>query len=303
MQGIIELNFFAKVEGINFSDGQINILVTNDNGDKINLKGNLDTKDKYTIGNVFQFRATKKSNSERNTAFILEARPLSDIKDIKLVNDTLRLFYPSAIMPYDELRNKVYQTIELIENKVIHDITKDIMDSYSDDFFIYPAATKLHHAYVGGLAYHTIGMINLVEGFLNTYKCLNKDYLYAGVILHDIGKTVEFSGVENTEYALDGQLLGHSVIGSQCIMKSAMKLGFSEREEVLILQHLLISHHGQPVFGAAKKPMTADALLLWYIDSIDSKFRVLEEVLDKTVPGEFTDIIGVLDRMKFYKTK
>ena len=68
-----------------------------------------------------------------------------------------------------------------------------------------------------------------------------------------------------------------------------------------MLEHMLISHHGQPQFGSAKKPMTAEALVLWYIDTIDSKFRVLGEELEKTQSGSFTDNIGVLDRTKIYK--
>ena len=81
----------------------------------------------------------------------------------------------------------------------------------------------------------------------------------------------------------------------------AKELGYAECEEVLFLEHMLISHHGQPQFGSAKKPMTAEALVLWYIDTIDSKFRVLGEELEKTESGTYTDSIGVLDRSKFYK--
>lgn len=96
-------------------------------------------------------------------------------------------------------------------------------------------------------------------------------------------------------------MLGHLVLGAMEIELQAKELGYADKEEALMLEHMLISHHGQPQFGSAKKPMTAEALVLWYIDTIDSKFRVLGEELEKTQSGSFTDNIGVLDRTKIYK--
>ncbi len=100
---------------------------------------------------------------------------------------------------------------------------------------------------------------------------------------------------------MDGQLLGHLVIGALEISKMAEGLGYGNRPEVKMLEHMLISHHGQPQFGAAKRPITPEAIALWYIDTIDSKFRVLGEELQKTAPNSFTDTIGVLDKTKVYK--
>ena len=144
-------------------------------------------------------------------------------------------------------------------------------------------------------------MLKLAKAFIDNYPYLNKDYLYAGILLHDLGKTRELSGVQASEYTLDGQLLGHLVIGALEISKMAERLGYSEAKEVKALEHMLISHHGQPQFGAAKRPMTPEAVALWYIDTVDSKFRVLGEELEKTKSSHFTDTIGVLDKIKIYK--
>ena len=195
----------------------------------------------------------------------------------------------------------VFNSINKIENKIIKEITIRLVEKYHDSFFIYPAASRMHHAYVGGLAYHSIGMLKLADGFIDNYPYLRRDYLYAGIILHDIGKAIELTGIQGTEYTLDGQLLGHLVLGALEINKMACKLGVEDTNEVRLLEHMLISHHGQPQFGAAKKPATPEALALWYIDTIDSKFRVLGEELEKTEFGSFTDTIGVLDKIKVYK--
>ena len=159
----------------------------------------------------------------------------------------------------------------------------------------------MHHAYVGGLAYHCIGMLHLAEGFIENYPYLDRSYVYAGIMLHDIGKAIELTGIVHTEYSVKGQLLGHLVLGAIEIGSAAKDLGYQDKDECMLLEHMLISHHGVPQFGSAKKPMTAEALVLWYIDTIDSKFRVLGEELSKTESGKFTDGIGVLDKSKIYK--
>ena len=86
-------------------------------------------------------------------------------------------------------------------------------------------------------------------------------------------------------------------------MIEASLLNIEKREEVLQLNHILLAHHGLPHFGAAKRPQTAEALLVWYIDTIDSKFRVIEESLKEVAEGEFTSIINVADKMGYYKHK
>ena len=144
-------------------------------------------------------------------------------------------------------------------------------------------------------------MLHLADGFIENYPYLDKDYIYAGIMLHDIGKAIELTGCIDTAYSLEGQLLGHLVIGAMEIEKAAEKLGYSGTKEVLYLEHMLVSHHGLPQFGAAKKPMTAEALCLWHIDTIDSKFRTLGEVLEGTESETFTDAIGVFDRSKVWK--
>lgn len=291
------MQIIGKVVAINTSDGMSNLSIVDHENAPWNIKAPLDQN--FQIGYVYIFEL-KKSFKER-ISYLVEEFQSVDALSIEENDRILRMFYPGAPFSLEESKERIYGAIEKIENKILYTLTKDILTDFAKKFFIYPAASRMHHTYVGGLAYHTIGMLQLAETFIKNYPYLKKDYLYAGIILHDLGKTTELTGVEATEYTLDGQLLGHLVIGALEISKKAQSLGYIDTPEVRNLEHMLISHHGQPQYGAAKRPMTPEALALWYIDTIDSKFRVLGEELDKTDSNHFTDIIGVLDKTKIYK--
>jgi 3'-5' exoribonuclease len=284
---------------MNTSDGLINLNVTDDKQTQLNIKTSISTGNDLINGKIYVFEVNRVVG-ERVTHQLTSVTPVDELP-LDDRNTILRNFLPSAGMSLEELKMCIFNSINRIENAIIKEITLRLVEKYHDEFFIYPAASRMHHAYVGGLAYHSIGMLKLADGFIENYPYLRRDYLYAGIILHDIGKAIELTGIQGTEYTLDGQLLGHLVLGALEINKMAVKLGVEDKQEVRLLEHMLISHHGQPQFGAAKRPATPEALALWYIDTIDSKFRVLGEELDKTEPKEFTDAIGVLDRTKIYK--
>lgn len=294
------MELMAKVIGMNTSDGLYNLMVSDKEGKNTNLKITSEMSHGIKLGHVYIFKYNAVEGIERTTYTVFSFEEILDLP-LEKKDDALRMFYPQAPISLNDAIQEVYSYVDKIDNLIIRGITKYLIDKNKDDFFIYPAASKLHHAYVGGLAYHSLGMVHFADGFIENYPYLNKDYIYAGILLHDIGKTIELTGAVNTEYSLKGQLLGHLVIGAMEIEKAAIELGFQDSEEALMLEHMLISHHGQPQFGSAKKPMTPEALVLWYIDTIDSKFRVLGEELDKTTPKTFTDNIGVLDRTKIYK--
>ena len=286
----------GKIVGINTSDGLFNLLIVDQNEETYNLKTELNT---FVVGKVYEFEV-EMNVGERISYSILKYINVEDL-NYKKTDEILRNFLPSSPISLEEATTVVYSYIAKIDNKVIKSITKYLIDKNSEKYFIYPAASILHHACVGGLAYHCIGMLKFADSFIENYPYLNKDYLYSGIILHDLGKIKELSGIQKTEYSLDGHLLGHLVMGALEISKAAVALGLEGAKEVEILEHMLISHHGQPQFGAAKRPMTPEAIALWYIDTIDSKFRVLGEELNKTESGHFTENIGVLDRIKVYK--
>ena len=293
------MEIIGKVLGINTSDGLFNILVEDSAKKQYNIKW--EKEPSLEIGCVYCFEVVVFSK-ERLSYRLIDIKEISCF-DMEKEDAVLRTFLNAAPLSLQELKNELYCRINAIQSPVIAAITKGLITRYEKAFLLYPAASRMHHSYVGGLAYHCIGMLKLADAFIANYDYLNKDYLYAGILLHDIGKVVELSGPQNTKYTLEGQLLGHLVIGAMAIQEEAIKLGLADHKEVLMLKHLLISHHGQPQYGAAKKPATPEALALWYMDTLDSKFRVLGEELEKTEAGTYTDTIGVLDKMKIYKEK
>ena len=288
---------FAKVKGINTSDSIFNISVISTDKEEVNVK-TTDIKG-IEIGRIYKFEIEEKDSKK----YIKSFKKTSELEDIKEIDYVFRSFNNQNPYSLNELKDGIYAYVTQIKNEIIFRIVKDLLKINERKFFTYPAAQKLHHAHIGGLAYHTLSMLNLAKGFVKAYPTLSKDYLYAGIILHDIGKIKEFDGIEGTQYTTEGQLIGHLVIGSFDIDETAKKFGYENSEEVLVLKHMVLAHHGQPQYGAVKKPATAEALVLWYIDSIDSKLVVINGELDQIEAGEFTDQIMVSERTKFYKHK
>lgn len=227
-------------------------------------------------------------------------------KNIRLAEDDDNVkpedFLEKAPESEDVLRDEIEDTIAEIDNTIIRQITRVFIERYSNDFFIYPAAATIHHAFVSGLAYHTVSMLRIAKSLCNQYPELNTDMIYAGIILHDIGKIHEFTSVTDTSKSLNGSLLGHIPIMASEIKEVANDLNLDkESEEVMILQHLVLAHHGKPEWGSARTPIIREAELLHYIDMIDAKLNTLDKALGKTEPGGFTEKLFALDNRAFYK--
>ena len=292
---------YGRIDSSNFSDGIINYTVTLVDKSVINVKALND--EKLAFGNVYLLEFDCRFNGTRNS---LALTNYTDIFKCPLNDDVYEVFkqfYSYVSIGIPALEAKLEEYLEMINNPTIKAICDDVFNRYRHDFLIYPAAVKMHHNYIGGLAYHTLTMCDLAKAFAGIYNSIDLDLLIAGALLHDISKIIEFKGPTDSEYSVRGQLIGHLVLGAIEIEKTAERLGLIDEEEVMLLEHMLISHHGQPTFGACKKPETPEALLLWIIDTIDSKMRVLDEEFEDLEPGTFSDAIGVLERMKFYKKK
>jgi 3'-5' exoribonuclease len=226
------------------------------------------------------------------------------IRNIRPANssDPVRVadFLEVAPMKREEMIDKITQYIFEMKNPNIQRITRHLLKKYQNEFLEYPAATKNHHEYISGLAYHVVSMLDLAKAIANLYPSLDKDLLYAGVILHDLGKVIELSGPISTTYTVAGNLLGHISIMVNEIGKAAEHLGITG-EEVVILQHMVLSHHGKAEWGSPKPPMVKEAEILHYIDNLDAKMNMLDRALEKVKPGEFTEKIFALDNRSFYK--
>ncbi len=166
-----------------------------------------------------------------------------------------------------------------------------------------PAAKSVHHSFLHGLLMHTVDMLTLADFLAGQYRAvIDRDLLLAGTLLHDFAKAREFAFSELglvTNYSTDGQLLGHLVMGAQEVADTARELGLPDDKSTL-LQHMILSHHGEPEFGAAVRPLFAEAELLSHIDVIDSRMEIYREVLSDLSVGEFSDRIFALER-RVYK--
>ncbi|BCB02924.1 3'-5' exoribonuclease YhaM [Bacillus sp. KH172YL63] len=209
-------------------------------------------------------------------------------------------FLETAPVSMEEMTSKITQYIFEMTNPNIQRITRHLLKKYQKPFFEYPAATRNHHEFVSGLAYHVVSMLDLSKAIAGLYPSLDSDLLYAGVILHDLGKVIELSGPTSTTYTIEGNLLGHITIMVNEIGKAAEELGI-EGEEVMILQHLVLSHHGKAEWGSPKPPLIREAEILHYIDNVDAKMNMLDRSLEKVKPGEYTERVFALDNRSFYK--
>jgi 3'-5' exoribonuclease len=215
----------------------------------------------------------------------------------------LKDFYPTTPEDPQALVTRIETALESLHNPVIKKITHALYHEHKEAFYLYPAATKFHHAFIGGVAHHTASMLHLAEGFLEVYPYLNRDLLMAGILLHDLFKTEELSDYKHPEYGPVGRLIGHITLGAQAIYHTAKALDVFDTEERILLEHMVLSHHYYGSFGSPKKPNVPEALALHYIDTIDSKFVVLGEALEATDAGTFTAPLAILDRERFYKAK
>ncbi|MFC7364412.1 MULTISPECIES: 3'-5' exoribonuclease YhaM [Bhargavaea] len=239
-------------------------------------------------GDVHEYRG-------RNQLRIKSIRPAKPDEPIQISD-----LVPSAEKSKEELYEELSPYIFEITNPNIQRITRYLLKQHREAFLVYPAATKNHHDYVSGLLDHVVSMLRLGKAIAELYPTLNKDLLYAGIILHDVGKVVELSGPVGTVYTPAGNLLGHITIMVNEIAMAAKELGI-EGEEVVLLQHMVLSHHGKEEWGSPKRPMLKEAEILHYIDNIDAKMNMLNRALSKAEPGEFTERLFPLDNRQFYK--
>ncbi|SHG66997.1 3'-5' exoribonuclease YhaM [Ornithinibacillus halophilus] len=209
-------------------------------------------------------------------------------------------FIEKAPVEREELMEKLTETIFEMKNPNLQRIVRAFIKKYQEAILTYPAASKNHHEYVSGLAHHIVSMLAVAKELGNLYPQINKDLLYAGIILHDLGKLKELSGVVSTSYTLEGKLLGHIPMMVEEIGHMAKELDI-EGEEVLILQHMVLSHHGKKEWGSPTPPLIREAELLHFIDLIDAKMNMLNRALEKVKPGEFTGRLFAMDNRTFYK--
>ncbi len=177
------------------------------------------------------------------------------------------------------------------------------MQKHHEAFFTFPAAKTNHHAFAGGLSFHTLSILRLAKSVVEQYEGINAPLLYAGTILHDLGKTEELSGPVSTSYTVAGNLIGHiSLVDGEIVAAcQTLKLD-SEQEDVLLLRHVVLAHHGMLEYGSPVTPHVLEAEILHRLDEMDASIMMIQGALAHTKPGEFSEKVFGLDKRNFYKS-
>lgn len=213
--------------------------------------------------------------------------------------------------PYgpEEMYNYILQIADdYIKNEDYRRIIHFLYEKYKKEIFIWSAAKAVHHNIRSGYLYHTFRMVQsglaLGKVYSGSFDC---DLLMTGIILHDIGKIKELhtdpTGV--ADYTPEGSLLGHLLIGCEMINEACNAVRVDEvegKEKVLLLKHLIASHHGKQEYGAITVPQTPEAIMLNRIDMIDAEMYQCEHALEDQTNGTFTDRIFGLGNARLYKS-
>ena len=247
------------------------------------------------VGKVYEFEIEVIKYKNNLQAKVLKVLPLPQA-DIDMEEFVFR-----SPVSKDVLRNNIQEGISMIENENIAKIVSGCLNYYAGSVYEYPAAAKIHHNFIGGLATHTSGMIKIAAALCAIYPSISRDYLLAGVIIHDLGKIEELSSPVVTEYTKEGKLLGHISIMDARLLQIGSDLGLEDSEELLILRHMVLSHHGQFEYGSPIRPETLEAEILNLIDNIDARINTIDKALEEVKEGEFTQKLFALDNRVFYK--
>jgi len=239
---------------------------------------------------------------------VYQGNPQVRIYKLRLTNpeepNDPNLFMERAPVKKEAMEEEINQVLFEITNPHWNRIVRFLLNKYKREFFEYPAAKKNHHAFVGGLAYHTTTMLHLGKSLVKEYPQLDGALLFAGIILHDLGKVIELSGAMSTEYTVVGNLVGHLVLVNEEITKACLALKIDESaEDIVVLRHMVLAHHGQLDYGSPVRPRIMEAEILHQIDNIDASMQMLTNAISKTEAGDYTERIFGMDNRSFYVPK
>ena len=270
------------------SDGEINAKLWNYNE---NVHGVYDANVLVKIrGSISPYNGVDQLRIER-------IRPVNDDDGVKIEDYVKTADYDTKVM-YNEL----FSMAEKFADKDLSLLVTTILAERKLALLYWPAAFKLHHAIRGGLLMHTMSIVRLCKSICAIYPFVNEELLISGAILHDIAKIEEFEVAESgiaTGYSVKGNLIGHLAEGAIIVRETANRCGVSEETSNLI-EHKLLSHHGDPEFGAAVRPMFIEAEILSELDMLDARIYEMKEAVEGVETGEFTGRLWSMDNRKLY---
>ena len=251
----------------------------------------------YDANQIVKVRGTISEYNGQDQLRVERIRPTSPEDNVKPED-----FVKSADYSGEEMFTELYSLAENFKDEDLRLLVTEILKDTKYTLLYWPAAFKLHHAVRGGLLLHTLSIVRLAQGVCKIYPFVDSDLLIAGAILHDIAKLTEFEVADSgiaTGYSVEGNLLGHLAMGAMVINKYAEKLGTS-KETAMLLEHMVLSHHGEPEFGAAVRPSFIEAELLSELDLMDSRVYEMREAVLNTNKNEFSAKLWAMDNRKLY---
>ncbi len=227
-------------------------------------------------------------------------------------------FVSSAPVSLETMKEKLRLYVESIVDPDIKALVEAMVKRFGEKYLTYPAAVRNHHDYVSGLLYHSLTMADMAAKMCEVYPSLNRDVVIGGVIVHDMGKTIELSGANATQFTLEGKLLGHISIGQAELRRCAKELGmyeyddlpleqqiithplFRKKEIAVVFEHIILSHHSKPEFGSPVMPLTREAFAIGVIDDLDAKMMILDKAYKGVEKGGTTAKLFNMDDRYFY---
>ncbi len=236
----------------------------------------------YAPGDIVKVEGRVDTYRDRNQIVVDKIRK-ADISEVPDLSKVVRT------TPHDtnELMDELLRIARTLDPPVLAELIEDILVQNEERLRTYPAARMIHHAYQGGLIEHVVAVTRKVMAILQLEPSVNRNIAIAGAILHDIGKIRELRP-EASGRTLEGRLIGHVILGVDLVRASAELKGVGDEPWLCELEHVLLSHHGEPQFGAAVRPLTREALLVHFIDNLDSKLKIMEEALESADSDGFT---------------
>ena len=249
-------------------------------------------------GSIVKVRATGNEFNGRMQLRVerIRAAERSDAVDMSTL-------IPCAPRDAKEMMDEVVRTADHIADPDLRLIICELLNRAGKALLTFPAAKQMHHAERSGLLHHTTTMLRAAEAIRSVYPQLNASLLTAGVIVHDLAKIDEMDADTLglvADYSVDGKLLGHIVRGVVNIELAAQKTGAS-RAKALLLQHMVLSHHGVPEYGSPVAPKFPEAEVLNMIDTLDARLYEMDEALGRAMPGGFSEKVWGLDNRQLYR--
>jgi 3'-5' exoribonuclease len=227
-----------------------------------------------------------------------------DIKKVEAEQIDPGDFIPATVKSIDEMWGRIESLIASIGDKSLKSFLKELFSSseIAKKVKTAPAGKVLHHEYIGGLLEHVLSVAEICDFLSTHYPEASRDMLIAGALLHDIGKIYELSYDRAIDYTDEGKLIGHIVIGAELITKLEEKKKLLGKEKEMLLKHIILSHHGELEYGSPKRPKTLEALIVHFVENLDSKVGAFLSVLEKSDGDEaWSDYQRMFNRFLYVK--